>query len=144
MAFRGEQFEYGVSAKLFVNHMAHNDTVIIGGEGEADQWTRVLSGRSAHMLWYHLTELFFVEKSRTVFSIASTAPLRGTDKPTITNDIQICITDEGMIQLTGTTTRGDVWTAMLSAQEARRLWKTLDKTLYPFGWEGTSFTATTL
>ncbi|MBN1284611.1 MAG: hypothetical protein JXB47_04365 [Anaerolineae bacterium] len=138
-----EQVEYGVSTGLFVNRMANNDTFVLGGEGEGDKWTRVLSDRSAHTLWYHLTQLFFLERARDVLSVVTTAPLRGTDKPTITTDVNITITDDGLVKLTGTTARHQSWTALLTAQDARRLWQTLDRTLYPFGWEGASFTAMT-
>jgi hypothetical protein len=135
-----QEIKYGVTTGMFVTRMPGKDTVVLGGEGEGDKWTRVLSIRSAHALWLHLTELFFPEKAREVFSIVVTAPLRGADKPAITIDVQVDVTDDGMVKLSGTTPKQQ-WTAMLSAPEARRLWQVLDKALYPLGWQGPTITA---
>lgn len=135
-----DQVEYGMSTGLFVNRLKRNDTFVLGGEGESDKWTRVLSDRSARTLWYQLTRLFFLEKAREVLSIVTTAPLRGVEKPAITMDVQVAVTDDGLIELTGTTSRYEKWTTLLEVQDARRLWQVLDKALYPFGWEGQNYT----
>ncbi len=135
--------EYGVSTKLFVvSKKTCDETLVLCGNYEHGRWTRVLSARSAHALWLYLTRIFFLEHAREVLSIVTTAPLRGIDRPTITTDVQISATDDGMVKLIGTTTKNKQWTALLSAQEARRLWKALDQTLYPFGWEGANYIAT--
>jgi hypothetical protein len=135
-----QHVEYGLTTQLFVTKMQGKDTVVLGGQGEVDKWTRVLTGKSAHTLWLNLTEFCFPERAREVVSIVATAPLRGTDQPTITTNIQFDVTDDGMVKLTGHTAK-QTWAALLTVSEAHHLWQALDKALYPLGWQGPTVTS---
>ena len=129
-------YTYGVSTDVFVSRKRSGDSLVIGGMGADEaRWTRVLSHRAAQMLWYHLTDYLFPEKSAMVTAMVSTAPLRGDSRPTITTHMTVEELEDGSFDIVGWI--GDqTWWIRLNAREARRLWTALDIALYPVGWKG--------
>lgn len=129
----------GLSTNLFVNPLPHGDIVVIGGTVADEQntsvkWTRILSRRAAHLLWYHLTRLLFPEKAPFVTAIAMTAPIRNAAKPTITSHIEAEKSDEHRFDIMGVM-GNNRWGFEADAYEAQRLWAGLDRALYPDGWQ---------
>lgn len=130
--------ELGMSSDMFVTAMPKGDTLVVGGKisanSENPQWTRVLSRHAAHLLWYRLTILLFPEKAKLVTALASTAPLRSNQSPTVTSHIEMVPTDDNYYDISGF--MGNMtWWVKLSNFEARRLWAALDTILYPNGWD---------
>lgn len=129
-------YTYGVSTKLFVSRKRSGDSLVIGGMGADEaRWTRVLSHRAAQMLWYHLTDCLFPDKSEMVTALVSTAPLRDDSRPTITTHMTVEQLDDGSFDIVGWIGE-QTWWVRLNAREARRLWTALDIALYPVGWKG--------
>jgi hypothetical protein len=131
----GQRIDYGPTCEFFVTRKPHGKNIVLTGEGTSDRWTRVLTQRCAHMLWFHLTEMLFPEKANMVGSVAETAPLQSPDTFTVTTEVVIERTPEGHILLAGSSGIR-VWTAAADEEHARRLWTSLDIALYPVGWEG--------
>lgn len=136
----------GLSSDLFVSRLPKGDSLVVGGKinGKDDEskWTRILSRRAAHLLWYRLTLLLFPEKAKLVTAIVATAPLRPSTGPTVTTHIEVVPTDDSYYDISGM--MGNVtWWVKLSNFEARRLWAALDMTLYPDGWNKNADTETT-
>ncbi len=127
--------EYGMTTDVFVNRKPHGEAIVIGGAGEQDKWTRVLSRRAAHLLWIQLTKMLFPDKAHMVMALAATTPLRSPDAPTITSEVAAATTPDGLVEISGTAGARN-WAARLHAEDARRLWMALDIALYPVGWEG--------
>lgn len=127
---------YGLSTNLFVSRKASSDSVVIGGVAEdSSRWTRVLSQRAAQMLWFHLTQLLFPEKSDMVTGQVMTAPLRSADLPTITTHINVDRIETGGYEIEGVA-GSQSWQLRLDDREAQRFWTALDIALYPVGWQG--------
>ena len=94
--------QYGLSTNLFVSRKRGGESLVVGGVGEDEsRWTRVLSQRAAQMLWYHLTQLLFPEKSDMVTALVSTAPLRSDSLPTITTHMTVDMRDDGGYDIAG-------------------------------------------
>lgn len=127
---------YGLSTNLFVSRKSSGESLVMGGVGEdSGRWTRVLSIRAAQMLWFHLTQVLFPEKSEIVTALVSTAPLRSSTLPTITTHMAVDPVEEGGVEIVGWV--GDnTWWVRLTDYEARRFWTALDLALYPVGWQG--------
>lgn len=126
---------YGLSTNLFVSRKAGGEAIVIGGVAENNaRWTRVLAKRAAQMLWFFLTRYLFPEKSDMVTGLASTAPMRAANLPTITSHVSVEKQDN-VYTITGTIGEQN-WHMRLSEFEANRLWMALDIALYPVGWKG--------
>jgi hypothetical protein len=125
---------YGLSSNTFVAPKATTQSVVVGGIGEdAARWTRVLSQRAAHILWFHLTTQLYPEKAATVTASVHTAPARGLEMPTITHHVDVDRLENNQYEITGWVA-DQTWTARLTPVEAQRLWQALDLALYPRGW----------
>ncbi len=129
------QRRYGVSSEMFVLNKTQGDTVVVGGIGVEGRWFRVLTKRAAQLLWFNLTGLLFPEKAPQVTGLAVTAPIRGSDKPSVTYHLEVTRTADNYIEVIGWAGK-DTWWARLPEHEARHLWTRLDLLLYPVGWEG--------
>lgn len=130
-----QMVEYGQTTDVFVSRKSRGETLIVGGTGARNPWSRVLSRRCAHLLWIQLTQILFPEKVRIVMAMAATTPLRAPEAPTVTSDVTITVKPDGLIEIAGTSgTRH--WGASLDVDAARQLWIALDLALYPVGWEG--------
>lgn len=122
---------YGLSKNLFVSRKASGDSIVIGGIAEdASRWTRVLSQRAAQMLWFNLTQLLYPDQSGKVNAMITTAPLRGTDLPTITTHTTVDQLDQNSYEVTGWVGNHN-WTLRLEHQEALSFWSALDSALTP-------------
>jgi hypothetical protein len=129
---------YGLSSGLFVAPKASTQSIVVGGMGEdTAKWTRVLSQRAAHILWFHLATLLFPEKSASVTAGVLTTPSRGLELPTITHHITVDKLENSLFEITGWV-GASTWTAQLTHVEAQRLWQALDVTLYPQGWHNSA------
>lgn len=130
------QLRYGISRGVYVTPQSKGDSVVVGGEGRHyGRWSRALTRRAAHLLWFNLTRMLFPEKAPQVTGIAVTAPLRGFDEPLLTTHVEVTRTADGFIEIIGWMGR-DTWWARLPEAEGRNLWAKLDLLLYPVGWEG--------
>ena len=128
---------YGFSSQLYVINKPNTDSLVLGGVAEdLSRWTRVLSTRAAHMLWFHLARLLLPEKIDQVTAIFDTTPLRSAVLPTITNHFSVEQSEEGYFEATGWAGERS-WVVHLTDGEGRRLWASLDKLLFPHGWQGT-------
>jgi hypothetical protein len=126
---------YGLSTNLFVSRKTGGEAIVIGGVAENNaRWTRVLAKRAAQMLWFFLTRYLFPEKSDMVTGLASTAPMRAANLPTITTHMSVDKQDN-TYRVSGTIGE-QTWQMRLSEFEANRLWMSLDIALYPVGWKG--------
>ena len=126
---------YGLSTNLFVSRKTGGEAIVIGGVAENNaRWTRVLAKRAAQMLWFFLTRYLFPEKSDMVTGLASTAPMRAANLPTITTHVSVEKQDN-TYKVSGSIGE-QVWQMHLSEFEANRLWMSLDIALYPVGWKG--------
>ncbi|HEX2906417.1 MAG TPA: hypothetical protein VHO69_06120 [Phototrophicaceae bacterium] len=122
---------YGLSKNLFVNRKASGDSIVVGGVTEDNaRWARVLSQRAAQMLWFNLVQLLFPEKAGAVSTLITTAPLRGSDLPTITTHASIDLAEDGSYEVTGWV-GSQTWGIKLQTPEARRLLSELDLALGP-------------
>jgi hypothetical protein len=127
---------YGLSTNLFVSRKASSDSIVVGGTAEdSSRWTRVLSQRAAQMLWFHLVQFLFPEKSEMVTAMVTTAPLRSSDLPTITTHVTVEKLESGAYEIAGWVGNQN-WLALLADHEAQRFWTALDIALYPVGWQG--------
>lgn len=127
---------YSFSTNLFVSRKASGDGIIVGGTNEdTTRWTRVLSQRAAQMLWFHLTRFLFPEKSDMVSALVTTAPIRGSDMPTITQHMTVDQVDNGAYEIVGWIGEQNWGTRIINA-DARQFWMALDIALYPAGWQG--------
>lgn len=129
------QRRYGESSALFVLPKTQGDSVVVGGMGAEGRWFRVLTKRAAQLLWFNLTGILFPERARQVTGIAVTAPIRGTDKPSVTYHLEVTRTADNYIEIIGWVGH-DTWWTRLPEHEARHLWTKLDQLLFPVGWEG--------
>ncbi|PJF40703.1 MAG: hypothetical protein D6737_19745 [Chloroflexi bacterium] len=131
----GKKVNYGFVSDLFVTRRPNKDTIILGGVDEQkEKWTRLLSPRAAQMLWFHLTQILYPDKSDMVTALVATTPLRTPHLPTITTHTNIITSDPAAIEVTGWA--GEfTWDMLLSDYEARRLWTALDLALFPSGWQ---------
>jgi hypothetical protein len=127
--------DLGISTKLFALPKPSNDTVVVGGEAGEDRWTRVVTRRVAHALWYQLTVLLYPERSEQITPRVTTAAFRDDESPTITAHIEVLRGDDNFISMAGTGGQAS-WLAHMSERDARALWGSLDKMLFPLGWEG--------
>jgi hypothetical protein len=127
---------YGLTSEMFVNRHGEDETVILGGVGvEANRWTRTLTRRAAHQLWFHLTRLLFPEKSPQVTGMAMTAPL-SMPIPSVTTHLEIVYSPETHLYDIVGWDGEDGWWFRVDEQNARNLWTALDIALYPAGWSG--------
>jgi hypothetical protein len=75
---------YGLTSEIFASRRDEGETIIVGGVGaESNRWTRVLTRRAAHHLWFQLTRLLFPEKSPQVTGMAQTARHHRRSRPTL-------------------------------------------------------------
>jgi hypothetical protein len=127
---------YGLSSNFFVSRKVSGDSIIVGGTAQdASRWTRVLTQRAAQMLWFHLVQYLFPEKSEMVSAMVSTAPLRSSDMPTITTHVTVEKLETGSYEVIGWV--GNLsWLVQIAAPDAQKLWTALDIALYPVGWQG--------
>jgi hypothetical protein len=127
---------YGLATNLFVSRKASSDSIIVGGVAEdASRFARVLSQRAAQMLWFYLTRHLFPDKSDMVTALVSTAPLRGTNLPTITTHVVVDKLEDGGFEVLGWAGEQS-WGWQMNEYEAHRFWTSLDIALYPVGWQG--------
>ena len=127
--------QYGLSTDLFVSRKEADQTVVLGGMGEAQRWVHVLTQRAAHILWFKLTALLYPDKADVVTALATTAPLRSPTSVTVTTHVEVVKSSEVEYTLVGWIQR-NTWRVQLAEIDARRLWASLDLALYPVGWEG--------
>ena len=134
--FSRAKHEYGLTSELFVNRPGEDETLVVGGVGaQSDQWTRLLTRRAAHQLWFQLTRLLFPEKSPQVTGMAMTAPL-SPPSPSVTTHLEIVHNpDSHTVDILGWDGE-DGWWFRVDEQNARHLWTALDLALYPAGWSG--------
>ncbi len=127
---------YGLTSEIFVNRPGEDETIVVGGTGDqADRWTRSLTRRAAHQLWFQLTRLLFPEKSPQVTGMAMTAPL-SLPSPSVTTHLEIIFNpDSHTYDILGWDSE-DGWWFRVDEQNARLLWTALDLALYPAGWSG--------
>ena len=127
--------DFGVSTRPFVVPKPQHDAVIVGGKVGEQRWTRVVSRRAAHTMWYHLTELLYPERARQITTRAATAPIRSDVAPTITSHVEVFRGEGDYIEILGTGGQRE-WLTRLNEHDGRALWAALDKMLFPLGWEG--------
>ena len=93
---------YGQSSNLFVSRKASGDSIVMGGTAEdTTRWTRVLSQRAAQMLWFHLAQLLYPDKSDMITAMIVTAPLRDSTRPTITTHMTVDLDSSGSYEIAG-------------------------------------------
>lgn len=127
---------------VFVSSRPDGQALVVGGvSGQIGttekEWSRMLSKRAAHLLWFRLTMLLFPEKAGMVTAMVPTAPLDATVlNPTVTTHIKVERLVDNRYLVDGI--MGKVhWGVILDSLETRRLWTALDLALYPDGWETT-------
>lgn len=131
------KFKYGVSHDLFVTRKPGGEALVVGGVGEdAARWTRVLSNRAAHVLWFHLTQFLYPDKSDRVRASVMTVPFRDSTFPTVTTHMSVEETSDKGYEIVGWAGNHPVWRAQLNPDEARRFLTALDSALYPLGMQG--------
>jgi hypothetical protein len=117
---------YGYTTNWFVMDRlgAGGGSIIIGGiDVRGERWTRVISHRAAHMLWFRLTLLLFPERVEWLTPM-DTLPIRDSKLPTITNQFIVERLEGGVIEVTGIA-NGSRWTAKLLASDSMALWSAL-------------------
>jgi hypothetical protein len=127
---------YGLTSEIFASRRDEGETIIVGGVGaESNRWTRVLTRRAAHHLWFQLTRLLFPEKSPQVTGMAQTAPLSAAP-PAVTTHFEVWLNpDTHRYDILGWVNE-DSWWFCVDEPNAHRLWAALDLALYPAGWSG--------
>jgi hypothetical protein len=126
---------YGLTSDPFVDRQ-NEGTFVVGGTGdEANAWSRTMTGRAAHQLWFHLTRLLFPEKSGQVTALAKTAPLSGAG-PSETTQLDVFQNPDTRLYEIFGWVGDDTWWFRVDDQNARKLWAALDIALYPAGWSG--------
>lgn len=120
---------YGYSQENFVLRKGSSDTFVLGGMSQTGvRWTRVLSKRAAHMLWFHLARSLFPGDADDVTASLPTALMRGVDMPSITKHIVIEPLDHACYEILGYTSAG-TWAVQVTEGEARRLWEILHQAI---------------
>jgi hypothetical protein len=117
---------YGYTTSWFVmdRSSAGGGSIVIGGtDVRSARWTRVISHRAAHMLWFRLTQVLFPERVEWLIPM-DTLPIRDSKLPTITNQFIVERLEGGVIELTGIA-QGSRWTAKLLESESIALWTEL-------------------
>ncbi len=129
------KFKYGLSTGLFVTRKPGGRSLVVGGIGEGDmRWTRVLSNRAAQLLWFHLVQFLYPDRSANIKAEVMTAPIRGANLPTVTDHMEVEATeDKKGFQIIGYTGSRPVWRASLAKNDAQQFWTALDAALYPNG-----------
>ena len=130
-----DQTDIGVSTEPFAMPKPPRDDVVVGGLAGENQWTRVISRRVAHTLWYYLTTLLFPDRAAEITTRAATAPFRDLDMPSITTHVEVFRGAGDYIEILGSGGK-QTWLTRLNEHDARALWAALDKMLFPLGWEG--------
>jgi len=126
---------YGISTELYIVSKPNTDAFVIGGLVEdLSRWTRVLSTRAAHMLWFHIARLLMPEQMEQVTTVFNTTPLRSAVLPTITNHCTVERLNDAYLEITGWAGEQS-WTVHVTNEEATNFWTTLDKLLFPQGWQ---------
>lgn len=121
---------YGLSGNLAITAQTGKQTIVLSGMTiYGSFWTRVLSQRAAHMLWFHLSALLFPFK-RSLTATVSTADMRDSRLPSITDHVMVEKLDAGMFELTASPGRLG-WSLRFTEAEGRRLWMALDELLSP-------------
>lgn len=136
MSSQPRQYRYGLSTNLSVSPKAGDgQTLMLGGIGQDQrQWTHAITRRAAQVLWCKLTELLYPDKAQVVTGMAATAPLSALGLGQMTTHIEVVKTGT-QYTLVGRIDRTR-WLVQLTELEVRHLWATLDRVLYPVGWEG--------
>ncbi len=117
---------YGYTTNWFVMNRlgAHGGSIVVGGiDMRGERWTRLLSHRAAHMLWFQLTLLLFPERVEWLAPM-DTLPIRDSKLPTITNQFIVERLEGGVIEVTGIA-NGSRWTAKLLEADSLGLWAAL-------------------
>lgn len=130
-----ELTDLGITTEPFAMPKPPRDDVVVGGLAGNTQWTRVVTRRVAHTLWYHLTRLLFPDRAKQITTRAATSVIRSDKAPSITTHVEVFRGKDNYIELLGTGGKAD-WLTRLHEHDARRLWAALDKMLFPLGWEG--------
>lgn len=133
------KFRFGMTRNIFAVSNRNGETIIVGGlDHQSRRWSRLLTRRAAHMMWFHLTTLLFPSKCSQVISMAQTAPLGPVQMHRLTTFLSLTRrADTHLIEIFGQVGE-DTWSCFLDDLNAQRLWASLDAMLYPAGWEGTS------
>lgn len=126
---------FGITTELFAMPKPPRDDVVVGGMVGEIRWTRVVTRRAAHTLWYYLTTLLFPDRSAEITTRAATSAFRKSDAPSITTHVEVFRGEGGYIEILGSGGKQD-WLTRLHERDARDLWAALDKMLFPLGWEG--------
>lgn len=135
MKVQDDFIDYGVTSGFFAVEKPRGMVVAIGGQAGEARWTRLLTRRVAHTLWFHLTFMLFPERSKEITTRAATAPIRGEDEPTLATNIEVFRGEGGLIEIMGTGGQVD-WMTRGTEHDIRALWQALDKVLFPLGWQG--------
>ncbi len=120
---------YGYSQDTFVLRKGVGDTYVFGGRSQdGSRWTRVLSKRAAHMLWFHLARHLFPDDADDVTARLPTALFRGVNLPSITEHMLIEPLEPGGIEIVGYTSAG-AYSVRLQPSELQRFWTQLDQAM---------------
>ncbi len=135
------EHHFGLIHHLEVTFEPETQIAEFSGQQDTQQdFYMLLTKRSTHLLWYRLTSALFPHEAQTLTSLADTAPLQAVDGHPMVTTIRLKRADDGLFYISGETYR-DTWHLSLTAQDAERLWATLDVLLHPTGWQGRESTS---
>ncbi len=123
---------YGFSTDLFVTRKSNGESIVVGGtSADTSRWIRILSNRAAQLLWFQMSQMLHPEETKGTTMNMMTAPMRDTNRPTITTHMDVKKLDENEgFNLTGWV--GDKqWNVHLNNSEVERFWSALSNALYP-------------
>ncbi len=120
---------YGYSQDTFLIRRGVGDTYVFGGRSQdGSRWTRILSKRAAHMLWFHLARHLFPDDADDVTARLPTALFRGVNVPSITEHMLIEPLNTGGIEIVGSTSAG-TYSVQLGPSEVQRFWTLIDQAM---------------
>lgn len=125
---------YGLLHHVFVSQKPNSNSVVIGAnDPSGGLWTRVLSVRAAHILWYALGVDLFPEKFENISANLPTFMFRSVSAPSITMDLSIERLnakgeDQGDVEISGRNAAID-WSIQLKNRDALHLWEALNALL---------------
>lgn len=125
---------YGLLTHVFVSCKPNSHSVIMGAKSQEDGvWTRVLSIRAAHILWYELGSELYPEKFENIATNLATFMFRSINAPSITMDLSVERLQpkdqtQGEFEISGRNA-AITWTIQLNILDALHLWESLDALL---------------
>jgi hypothetical protein len=122
---------YGFSSGFFVSPKSGSQSVVIGAVAEnGGRWTRVLSLRAAHLLWFHFARFLFPERAENFTAGIMTAISRADEQPSITDHLVVHAVTHDIYEIIGSVS-GQSWVFQVHNQDAHHLWSVLDVALFP-------------